>query len=130
MLIFSANKDPGAKNTTTIYVVIDTNIFIAQLRMIEKLFYKYLKASELHGYDLKVYVPWAVLDELDKLKLAGSRAYNPNMELELNARKAIAFLHENLLSKNKMVSVLHLILGLIHVKNDKYKCVILSRHNF
>ena len=72
--------------------------------MIDKLFVSYADAFEEKAFAVKVFVPWAVLDELDKLKLAGSRSNNPNVELELNARKAIGFLHEKLMSKNQMVS--------------------------
>ena len=104
--IFSISNDPRIKVANTIYVVIDTNIFIAQLRMIDKLLANYYNSFEEHGFAIKLFIPWAVLEELDKLKLAGSRSHNPNMELELNARKAIGFLHEKLMSKNPMVSLL------------------------
>ena len=81
--------------------------------MIEKILVDFLKFADLEeGYLLKLYVPWAVLDELDKLKMAGKRTYNPNMELETNARKAIAFLNKQLLSKSKMVSRKPSMLGL------------------
>ena len=88
--------------------MIDTNIFIAQLRMIDKLLANYYNSFEEHGFAIKLFIPWAVLEELDKLKLAGSRSHSPNMELELNARRAIGFLHEKLMSKNPMVSQLDL----------------------
>ena len=52
----------------------------------------------------KLYIPWAVLDELDHLKLAGKRPTNPNMKLEFNARKAISFLHQKLSSNNNQVN--------------------------
>ena len=100
----SSSNDFGTKLRSTVYVIIDTNIFIAQLRMIEKLFSSYYNGHELHGFVLKIYVPWAVLEELDKLKSAGSRSLNPNMELQMNARRAIGFLHDKLVSKDKMLT--------------------------
>jgi len=74
--------------------------------MVEKLFVTFMGSNNSNGYTVKIYVPWAVLDELDNLKTAGKRHYNPNVELEANARKAIAYLHQKLLSKCKMVSCL------------------------
>ena len=84
-------------------MVVDTNIFIAQLRIVEKLFVTFVENNDPKCYNLKIYVPWAVFEELDKLKMAGQRPHNPNMELEINARKAISFLHQKLFSKSKKV---------------------------
>ena len=88
-----------------VYVVIDTNIFIAQLGMVDKLLNLNSNSSERDVVNsTKLYIPWAVLDELDHLKLAGKRPTNPNMKLEFNARKAISFLHQKLSSNNNQAN--------------------------
>ena len=102
--IFSKSEEEKRKGLI-LYVVIDTNIFIAQLGMVEKLLNLNSNGNERNVVNrAKLYIPWAVLDELDHLKLAGKRPTNPNMKLEFNARKAISFLHQKLSSNNNQVN--------------------------
>ena len=73
--------------------------------MVDKLLNLNSNANERDVVNItKLYIPWAVLDELDHLKLAGKRPTNPNMKLEFNARKAANVLLQKLLSKNNQVN--------------------------
>ena len=102
---YSSKCDEETRKALIVYVVIDTNIFIAQLGMVDKLLNLNSNSSERDVVNsTKLYIPWAVLDELDHLKLAGKRPTNPNMKLEFNARKAISFLHQKLSSNNHQVN--------------------------
>ena len=76
----------------------------------------------------KLYIPWAVLDELDHLKLAGKRPTNPNMKLEFNARKAISFLHQKLSSNSHQVNSAWIFLE--HTFRLQLNCVLYLKTGF
>jgi predicted nucleic acid-binding protein len=70
-------------------IVIDTNVFISQLFQVEKMLKDLSK-------NLVLYVPWAVLNELDSLSKS-------ERQIRLKAVKATQFLHKHLLEKNPLV---------------------------
>ena len=70
-------------------IVIDTNVFISQLYQVEKMLDDFSK-------NLVIYIPWAVLNELDSLSKSGR-------PIKLKAIKATQFLQKHLTEKNPRV---------------------------
>ena len=70
-------------------IVIDTNVFISQLSQVEKMLINLSK-------NLVLYIPWAVLNELDSLSKS-------ERQIKFKAVKATQFLQKHLSEKNPRV---------------------------
>ncbi len=88
-------------------LVVDTNIFISQLKQLRQLVASHPGSPQ---ESVTIYIPWAVLRELDALKkwnADGDGEAENSSHLGRSARAAINFVHELLLSKSNRVSVLN-----------------------
>ncbi len=81
-------------------LVVDTNIFIAQLGQLRQLAKVGNRGSVMDA--VVIYIPWAVLRELDALK--GRQSNAEGTDLGKSARAAINFVHELLRNNSRKVS--------------------------
>ena len=73
-----------------IHVVIDTNIFISELRLVKRL-------MTTEDQTLVIFIPWSVIKELDHLKT------REVLDLAASAREAIDYIYQQLEAKNPKV---------------------------
>lgn len=81
----------------TLYIVIDTNVFLSELKAVEK-----ARDIQFGTYNRPILVvPWTVIRELDFLKDDKSRARSQH--LRAKARKAINFLNDHFSAKHPRI---------------------------
>nr|CAD7570634.1 unnamed protein product [Timema californicum] len=86
------------------YIILDTNILLDHLKLAEE-----LRDTFIPGYGLPIIVvPWRVLQELDGLKdnrkfKSGKFNGSKSLDLVTRARKAVRFLHNNMIKNHSRV---------------------------
>nr|CAD7399714.1 unnamed protein product [Timema poppensis] len=86
------------------YIILDTNILLDHLKLAEE-----LRDTFIPGYGLPIIVvPWRVLQELDGLKdnrkfKSGKFNVSKSLDLVTRARKAVRFLHNNMIKNHSRV---------------------------
>ncbi|XP_017787059.1 PREDICTED: transcriptional protein SWT1-like [Nicrophorus vespilloides] len=91
---FSLNYEPVQK-TNSIYIVIDTNMFIDKLETISNI----LQILFCDGTSPVIYVPWIVVQELDNIKDGYNLSRPLTHHLRKQCRKAIQFINDCLVAK-------------------------------
>ncbi|TRY63720.1 hypothetical protein TCAL_04917 [Tigriopus californicus] len=85
-LMFRKQKPESASSRTAVMIVIDTNVYVSNLNRIKEIL-----EDKIFTMDIRIFLPWTVLRELDALK---SRKKTP--ELAQTAQTAIAFINRHL----------------------------------
>lgn len=88
-----AQSDREALNPSSIYVIPDTNIFLQHLTFIKDL----LERPIQNNTAIILYVPYVVIEELDKLKGQKDRS------ISTLAMRAVKYLNEKLENRNKSI---------------------------
>lgn len=96
----------------SVMIVIDTNVYVSNLNRIKEIL-----EDKIFAKDVKIFLPWTVLRELDTLK---SRRMTP--ELAQTAQLAISFINRHLKTNPSRVrqAILSFLLLDKTLKKDKY----------